>query len=270
MIRNVLPLLLVLLLMPTAGMAKRLKVLSFTKTLAPGQLAFISFENPDYEKPYIQAKCNAEKLIAWVKSDIPILRIEQNGKQIWTALGSYMSAGDSCVATFMTPQILVPGAATLFLVNGRDASIPYKFTVVEDYKSELFRLQGAALTPLAQFKLIGNGFMPTEILDQTAAITELENNVSYAKLDKADQFTRLNKRMANDWDRVEQGNFLFVKQGDKEWRLFVDQCSITPQGMSLDFTAPPGLTPGTATLTLALRNKGKEVARTAPMEVRVL
>jgi hypothetical protein len=253
----------------TDASAKRLKVYSYPKTISPGQMGFIVFENPDPEKPFTQAKCTAERLISWVQSEIPILRIEQKGKQVWTSLGSYQTIGDSCIATFMAPTGMDEGPATLFLVNVRDASVPYAFTVDNAYESKLIRLQGASITPLSQFKLIGEGFVPTAVLDRTAAINELEHNVGYSKLEKADQFTRLLKRISNDWARVDQANYLDIKQDGKEWRVYVEQCSITPRGMALDFTAPPDLKPGKATLTMALKNAGKEVSRTAPLEIEV-
>jgi hypothetical protein len=249
--------------------AKRLKIYSHPKAISPGQLAVIRFENPDPEKPLSQSKCTAERLTSWVKSEIPILRIEQNGKQLWMELGSYQSFGDSCIATFMAPTNLDPGAASLFLVHGRDASIPYAFTVNTDYETRLFRLQGLALVPLAQFKLIGEGFVPTDILSTDAAVKELEHNVSFTTLDRADQYTRLNKRMASDWARVPRGNFLTISQSGKSWTLYVEQCSITPRGMALDFTAPPDLKKGPATLVLTIRNEGKEVGKTPPLEVEV-
>ena len=123
----------------TEASAKRLKVYSYPKTISPGQMGFIVFENPDPEKPFTQAKCTAERLIAWVQSEIPILRIEQKGKQVWTSLGSYQTIGDSCIATFMAPVGMEDGPATLFLVNVRDASIPYAFTVNQSYESKLLR-----------------------------------------------------------------------------------------------------------------------------------
>jgi hypothetical protein len=255
----------------TEATAKKLKVYSYPKTISPGQMGFLVFENPDPEKPFTQAKCTAEKLIAWVQSEIPILRIEQKGKQIWTSLGSYQTIGDSCIATFMAPIGMDEGPASLFLVNVRDASVPYAFTVNNTYDAKLHRLQGASITPLAQFKLIGEGFVPTAVLERAKeiAIAELEHNVGYSKLEKGDQYTRLLKRISNDWERVEQANYLYINQNGKEWRIYVEQCSITPRGMALDFTAPPDLKPGKATLTMGLRNAGKDVARTAPLEVEV-
>lgn len=260
---------LLLTLIVSTSHAKRLKVYDYPKTISPGQLGVIRFENPEPEKPYSQSKCTAEKLISWVRSEIPILRIEQNGKQLWMELGSYQSNGDSCIATFMAPANLSAGPASLFLVNGRDASIPYAFTVNTAYTARLIKLQGISLVPLTQFKLIGDGFVPTDILSTESAVKELEHNVSFAKLDKSEQYTRLNKRMSTEWARVARGNFLTIKQGGKEWTIFVEQCSITPQGMSLDFTAPPDLKKGAATLTMAIRHDGKEVSTTPPLEVNV-
>lgn len=251
------------------AIAKKLKVYSYPKTISPGQMGFLVFENPDPEKPFTQAKCTAEKLISWVPSEIPILRIEQKGKQIWTSLGSYQTLGDTCFATFMAPLGMDDGPATLFVVNVRDASIPYAFTVNSTYDAKLIRLQGLNISPLAQFKLIGVGFVPTAILDQAEAIKELEHNVKFSSLEKGDQYTRLLKRMSNDWERTDRANFLHITQGGNEWRIYVEQCSITPQGMSLDFTAPPDLKPGKATLSIALKNRGKEVSRTSPLEVDV-
>ena len=268
--KSLLPLFCLLLLaVASEGFAKRLKVYNFPKTIAPGQMGFIVFENPDPEVVLTQAKCTAEKLQSWVQSQIPILRIEQNGKQVWTSLGSYQTQGDSCIATFMAPVSLVEGAATLFLVNVRDASIPYNFNVTPKLEAKLLQLQGGSVSPLGQFKLIGSGFMPTQIPERTAAIQELEHNVSYSTLAKGEQYIRLAKRMANDWDRYDQGNFLYITQNGKEWRVFVDQCSITPKGMSLDFTAPPDLVPGKASVAIALRSGGKEVSRTNPMDITI-
>src|SRR4051812_10662111 len=88
----------VIVFISSSASAHRLKVYSFPKQIAASQLATIVFENPDPEHPISRNKCTAEKLMAWVKSDVPILRIEQKGKQIFTSLGSYMSEGDSVIA----------------------------------------------------------------------------------------------------------------------------------------------------------------------------
>lgn len=251
------------------ALAKRLKIYSYPKKISAGQLGFIVFENPDPEVVMTQAKCSAEKLVSWVSSPIPIIRIEQAGKQIWTSLGSYQTLGDSCVATFMAPAILAEGPATLYLVNVRDASVPYNFTVSKTLETKLIKLDAPSITPLGEFRLVGDGFLSTQLPDKAAAVTELEHNVSLSKLDKGEQYTRMNKRMSNDWDRLEQGNFLHITQGGKEWRTFVEECNIAPQGMTLDFTAPPDLKPGKASFVVSLRMAGKEVARTPPMEVNV-
>jgi hypothetical protein len=249
--------------------ARRLKVRSFTRVIAPGQLGTIIFDNPRPEEVKAISNCTAERLIAWVKSDIPILRIEQNGKQIWTSLGSYQTLGDSCIATFMAPVILTPGEATLFLVNDRDASVPYTFTVTNKIEAKLKALEGVAMVPLGQFRIIGEGFLPAVIPDHKKACDELEHNLGYSKMSKAEQWTTLNHRMQKDWDKLGQGDFLYIKQGGKEWRGFLEQCALNEKGLALDFTAPPDIKPGTAELTLVLRAEGKEVARTAPLTVNV-
>src|SRR6476620_8590846 len=71
--------------------ARRLKVYSYSKTVAPGQYAYIIFENPNTDLVIARAKCDAEKLLALTRMDVPTLRIDQNGKQIFTTLGSYRS-----------------------------------------------------------------------------------------------------------------------------------------------------------------------------------
>src|SRR6187549_2218356 len=91
--------LLALLIIPTALFAGRLKVFSYPKQISAGQMAVIIFENPDLEASIDRSSCTAEKLLAWVKQDVPILRIEQKGKQIFTSLGSYKTLGDSAMAT---------------------------------------------------------------------------------------------------------------------------------------------------------------------------
>jgi hypothetical protein len=268
--RSLIPILcLVALAIASDAFAKRIKLYSYPKTIAPGQMGFLVLENPDPEVVLTQAKCTAEPLRSWVQSQLPILRIEQNGKQVWTSLGSYQTIGDSAIATFMAPLSLVEGPATIYIVNVRDASVPYNFSVTPKLEAKLDRLQSGAISPLGKFKLIGNGFMPTAIPDRAAAIQELEHNVGYSGLAKGEQYIRLAKRMGNDWDRLDQGNFLYITQNGKEWRVFVDECSITPTGMSLDFTAPPDIKPGKATIALGLRSGGKEVSRTAPLEVDI-
>ena len=195
------------LLSTTSSFATRLKVYSLPKEIAAGQLATIIFENPTPDHPISRNKCSAEKLIAWVKSDIPILRIEQNGKQVFTSLGSYLSQGDSVIATYMIPVSMIPGEATLFLLNDRDASVPYKFTVVPKMECSLTSIAAGYISSLGKITVIGQGFLPTDILDPTNAIKELQMNVGYDKMSLADQYTTLHRRMANDWARVGMSDF---------------------------------------------------------------
>jgi hypothetical protein len=249
-----------LLLIETAH-ATRLKVYSFPKQIAPGQLAMIIFENPSPEVRS-RAQCTAEKLIAWVKSDVPILRIEQNGKQIWTSLGSYQTVGDSMIASFMIPVALLPGEATLFLVNDRDASVPYHFTVISEIRSELTGIESGHITPLGTFRVFGTGFVPNQLLDNADAQRELDANIGYSKMEKPAQWTAMNHRMEKDWDKLGEGNFLYLEQAGKTWRSYVEGCGITPQGLSLDFNAPPDLKPGPVAISMSVRMGGKEVTRT--------
>jgi hypothetical protein len=79
----------------------------------------------------------------------------------------------------------------------------------------------------------------------------------------------MNKRMANDWDKLAEGNFLYIEQNGNSWRTFVEGCGIERGGLALDFTAPPGLKPGTATISLGIRMDKKEVVKTAPITVNV-
>jgi hypothetical protein len=255
---------------PEIALARKLKVYRLPKSIAPGQLGIIVFENPDPSVPISRASCRAEKLIAWVNSDIPILRIEQNGKQIWTSLGSYQTLGDSSIGIFMAPLGMQAGPATVFLVNGRDPSIPYPLTIGSSLQATLTGVEGGSITPLGTFRVIGDGFLPTESnLDTKPAITELEDNIGYSKLPKAEQWTALNHRIMSDWDRIPEGDFLTIEQSGKTWRTFVQQCGLAPSGMTLDFGAPPDIQPGPATLTLSLRMNGQEVMKTAPLAVTI-
>jgi hypothetical protein len=248
--------------------ATRLKVYSFPKQIAPGQLAMIVFQSPSADVRS-RSQCTAEKLIAWVKSDVPILRIEQNGKQIWTSLGSYQTVGDSMVASFMVPVALVPGEASLFLVNDRDASIPYHFTVIPEIKAELLSVESGSISPLGTFRVIGTGFVPNQLLDNAQAQQELDANIGYHKLTRSAQWTAMNHRMEKDWDKLQEGNFLYLEQGGKTWRSYVEGCGITPAGLSLDFAAPPDILPGPIAVSMSVRMAGKEVTRTQPLNVRV-
>lgn len=258
-----------LVMLTSIANARRLKVYSYPKSIAPGQLAMIVIENPNPDEPKSQSRCTAEKLLSWVKSDIPILRIEQNGKQIWTSIGSYQTIGDSAIATFMVPVAMQPGNATLYLVNDRDPSLPYPFTIQTAGDVKLTGIQGAYISPLKQFRVIGSGFVPGDAIDQSAVKKELEDNIGLSKMPADEQFRRVNKRMGIEWDKATQANFLYVQQGDKTIRIYPEQCSITPQGLALDFTAPPDIKPGPVQLALAVKTNGQETTRSQPLTVTV-
>lgn len=260
--------LLALLIIPTGLFAGRLKIYSYPKQIAAGQMAVIVFENPNLEESIDRSSCTAEKLVAWVKQDVPILRIEQKGKMIFTSLGSYKTLGDSAMATFMVPPVLVEGDASLFILNDRDASVPYKFAITPTAEVKLYRVEGV-LKGLEKFKVVGEGFMPSTFFDQTNIITELDLNVGYNKMSKEEQFILLNKRIQTDWDRVATGNFLYINQNGKEWRVFVESCGMAPGGLALEFTLPPDVKPGTANLTMMIRKDKAEYARSAPLTVNV-
>lgn len=260
--------LLALLVLPTALLAGRLKVYSYPKQVAAGQMAVIIFENPDLDASIDRSSCTAEKLLAWVKQDVPILRIEQKGKQIFTSLGSYKTLGDSAMATFMVPPTLVEGDATIFILNDRDASVPYKFSVTPTASVNIYRVDGT-LKGLEKFKVVGDGFMPSTTVDAAPIIQELDLNVGYSKMKASEQFTLLNKRIQTDWDRVPTGNFLYINQSGKEWRVFVESCGMAPGGLALEFTLPPDVKPGTVSLTMMTRKDKAEYARSAPLTVNV-
>ena len=249
--------------------ARKLKVYSLPKAIVPGQLGIIIFENPDPEHPVTRSKCTADKMIAWMKSDVPILRIEQNGKQVWTSLGSYQSEGDSCIATFMAPVIFQAGHATVYIVNGTEPSIPYSMTIAPKADAKLVKVEGGNILPLGKFRIIGDGFVPEGFVDEKSVRAELEGNIGLSKLSPAEQWTAINHRVMKDWDKLSSGNFLYIEQGGKSWRCFVEDCGITTDGMTLEFTAPPDMAPGAAALTLGIRMNGAEVMRTAPITVTV-
>ncbi len=258
-----------LLLSPIASYASRLKVFSYPKQIAAGQMGIILFENPDPEVKIERSSCTAEKLLAFTKMDIPILRIEQNGKQIYTQLGSYLTIGDSSIATFMVPIALAPGDATLFIMNGTEASVPYKFTVTATMEAKLTKIESGAIKPLEKFRVIGEGFMPSTILDVANQINELTLQLKYDKLSKGEQFLMLNKRVQTDWSRVPTGNFLEIEQGGKLWHIFVESCGITKDGSALEFTAPPDLKSGSANVSLSLRYNKNETTKSTPISVIV-
>ena len=272
--------LLITLLFSEAASARKLKVYSLPKAIVPGQLGIIVFENPDPTHSVTRASCTADRLIGGVKSDIPILRIEQNGKQVWTSLGSYQTAGDSCIATFMAPAIFTTGRATLYIVNGSDPSIPYYFTIAAKPTAALTSVEGGIIKPLANFRVIGDGFVPEGSVNEKKARAELEQNIGLSHLSPAEQWTAVNHRIMKDWDKLPTGNFLYLEQGGKSWRSFVESCGLstageasatsgTAAGMTLEFSAPPDIQPGPITLTLGIRMNGAEVFKTAPITATV-
>ncbi|HZK76693.1 MAG TPA: hypothetical protein VFD13_07270 [Candidatus Kapabacteria bacterium] len=268
------PILLLQVACPPAASARKLKVYSLPKSIVPGQLGIIVFENPDPTHSVTRASCTADRLIGWVKSDIPILRIEQNGKQVWTALGSYQTVGDSCIATFMAPVIFTTGRAALYLVNGSDPSIPYYFTISAKPGAILTGVEGGVIKPLTNFRIVGDGFVPEGSVNEKKARAELEENIGLSKLSPAEQWTALNHRVMKDWDKLPTGNFLYIEQGGKSWRGFVESCGLnttsgTPAGMTLEFNAPPDIVPGPITLTLGIRMNGAEVFKTIPITATV-
>ncbi|MEI8134520.1 MAG: hypothetical protein WCH46_05495 [bacterium] len=258
-----------LLLLSSEGSARRLKVFSYPKEIAAGQLATVIFENPDPEHPISRNKCTAEKLIAWIKSDVPILRVEQKGKQVFTSFGSYLSEGDSVIATFMVPVSLEAGQATLFLLNDRDASVPYSFTVAPMMNCTLKKIAAPYISPLGKITVIGEGFLPAEIIDPNQAIRELRDNVGYDKMSLAEQWTVLHKRIASDWGRVAMGDFLQLEQGGKKWELYVESCGLLRDGLVLDFIAPPDIKPGSATISMSLRKDHNLITTSTPLTVTV-
>ena len=262
-------LLAVLLLSPLSSFATRLKIFSYPKQIAAGQMGLLMFESSDPDAKIERSSCTAEKLLAWTKMDIPILRIEQNGKQVFMRLGSYISMEDSAIASFMVPVTLEAGEATLFILNGTEASVPYKFTVLPAMETKITKIENGSIKPLEKFRIIGEGFMQSTILEVANQIHELSLQIKYDGLSKGEQYKYLNKRIQNDWDRVPTGNFLYVEQGDKKWRIFVENCGITKDGLALEFTAPPDLTPGQATLTLALRYNKNDCTKSAAFTVTV-
>jgi hypothetical protein len=259
----------VFVLQPLDGFARKLKVYRLPKTIAPGQMGILIFENPDVERPQSMANCNSEKLIGWVKSEIPILRFEQNGKQVWVQFGSYNSVGDSCIGSFLAPFGLEAGNASLFLVNQHDASVPSAITIIAQFEPKLIGLVGSSIQPLKRFSIYGEGFVHVTGVESKPVIGELDDNVGFSKMSPADQWTIFNRRITTEWDRLPEGDFLYLEQGEKKWRLYVEGCGINNQGLTLDFTAPPDIQPGTASITLAVRENRKEVGRTDPLSVNV-
>jgi hypothetical protein len=259
----------IIIVVASCSFAARLKIYQYPKQISGGQLGTIVFENPDPTFTLSRNQCTAEKYIAWVKSDLPILRIEQNGKQIFTSLGSYMTMGDSVMAVFMAPVILVPGDASLFILNGRDASVPYKFTVPATMQTNLIGVEHGSIKPLESFRIIGDGFVAMTPLDNAKALEDLRQNLNYDAMTKSEQQMLLNKRISTDWLRVATSNFLTIEQNGKSWLVYVEECGLTRQGTCLTFTAPGELKPGTANLTAWVRYNNAEASRSAPIAVNV-
>jgi len=180
-----------------------------------------------------------------------------------------MSEGDSVIATFMVPEKFDPGEATLFLLNDRDPSVPYGFTIIPEMECRLINVAAGFISPLGKITVTGEGFVPATIVDQTEAIRELRDNVGYDNMSLAEQWTTLHRRIANDWARVPLGNFLELEQNGKKWELFVESCGLSREGLTLDFVAPPDLKPGPAALTMTLRKDKETAGKSAPLTVNV-
>ncbi len=261
-------LLVTLTLIETAH-ARRIKIYRLPKEVVAGQLGLIIFENPSPELVRSQSKCTVEKLLGWSKSDMPILRFEQNGKQVWMPLCSYQTIGDSCIATFVAPSTLVAGSVTVFLINGSDPSVPSQLKVGTKLQSELNGIVGASVAPLGVVRVIGDGFVPEVFSDHKKLKDELEGNIALSKMSNADQWGALNHRIMKDWDKLPVGDYLLVEQAGKSWRCFVDECGVEAKGMTLSFVAPPDLQPGTATLKVVCMLGGTEAARSQAVTVSV-
>ena len=116
--------------------------------------------------------------------------------------------------------------------------------------------------PLGTLRVIGDGFVPEGSIDVPRAITELEANMGYSKLSKAEQWTALNHRIMKDWDKILRGNFLLISQNAKKWRLYADGCGVDLRGLTLDYTLPPDLVAGQATIAIFIRSGGMEILQT--------
>ncbi|HET6401221.1 MAG TPA: hypothetical protein VFH95_07455, partial [Candidatus Kapabacteria bacterium] len=126
-------------------------------------------------------------------------------------------------------------------------------------------VEGNIIKPLTNFRVIGDGFVPEGSVNEKKARAELEENLGLSHLSPSEQWVALNHRIMKDWDKLPTGNFLYLEQGGKTWRGFVETCGITPAGMTLEFNAPPDIQPGPITLTLGIRMNGAEVLKTAPI-----
>ncbi len=249
--------------------ARRLKIYSYPNTIAPGQYSYIIFENPNATQVFARTKCDAEKLPSMMKQDVPILRIDQNGKQVFTSLGSYRTLGDSCVAAWIIPMTVSPGEATLYIINDRDVSTPYKITIAPKMDCKLIAVSTGPLKPSERFSLVAEGYVPTDTTDRKIAIEKLRQNFSYDALSKADQFRELNKKLTVSWPTVSTGEYVTIEQGGQHWNIFVEGCGIDRQGTTLDFTCPPDLKSGAASIVLNLRYNGNDIAKSQPLQVTV-
>ena len=249
--------------------ARRLKIYRMPKEIVAGQLGLIVFENPNPDQVKSQSKCVVEKLLGMTKSDIPILRFEQNGKQVWMSLGSYQTIGDSCIAVFMAPATLIPGNVTLYIINGTDPSIPYQMKIGTKLEMEVNGISGETVSPLGPIRIVGDGFVPEIYSDRKRVTDELEANLGLSKMPMAEQWAAIDHRIMKDWDKLPEGDYLLLEQGGKSWRIFADGCGISAKGMTLDFTAPPDLQPGAATLKLVAILGSAEVARSPGLPVTV-
>jgi hypothetical protein len=133
----------------------------------------------------------------------------------------------------------------------------------------LVKVTSGNLKPSERFTVVAEGYVPVDTLDRQMTLEKLKINFAYDKLSKADQFTELNKKMKIDWTMVTTGNTLTIAQGASSWIIFVEGCGIDKDGVTLDFTAPPDLKPGAATLTLGIRYNNTDVAKSEPMTATV-
>ncbi len=255
---------------PQSAGARKLKVYKLPTEIAPGQMGVIIFENPNPAVVKSQTTCVGEKLAGWVKSDFPILRFEQNGKQVWMPLISYQTLGDSSIATFMAPTSVEAGKVQLFLVNDHDVSIPYSLTIIKELRAKIRGRKSPDIRPGGTMTLIGDGFVPEGFIDVKKATDELETNIGLSKLSKAEQWTALNKRILKDWDKIPRGNFLTISQKGKKWRIYADGCGIDINGQTREYTLPPDLVAGQAILSIFIRLGGMDIMETDPIPVDVI
>jgi hypothetical protein len=169
----------------------------------------------------------------------------------------------------MVPTTLEAGEATLYLLNERDASVPYNFNCVPGAECKLLKVAEGSIKPLSKFSVVGEGYYPVEIPDPANAIKDLQANVGYDKMGPAEQYTTLQKRMSKDWGRVPTADFLTLEQNGQKREIFVESCGLLPEGMTLNFIAPPDIKPGPATLTMTVRKDNAVAATSAPLNVTI-